>query len=123
MQVTLAEAALRLQVSEKTVRRWVHNGKLQGTQVSTDRGFQWMVDIPDALPDPQAGSGEASTELQLLRDMNALLKDRLDMMDRELETKNNQIRELHILLQQAQIALPAPQSTQSLPWWQFWRRR
>jgi excisionase family DNA binding protein len=120
MQVTLAEAATHLGVSEKTVRRWVHNGKLQGTQVSTDRGFQWMVDIPD---DPSASSGEApSGEVQSLKEMNALLRDRLDMMDRELET-NTQIRELHILLQQAQAALPTPQSTHRVPWWQFWQRR
>jgi hypothetical protein len=117
MQVTLGEAAIRLQVSEKTVRRWVHNGKLQGRQMPTDRGFQWMVDIPDDLPESET----PSSEMQALRDINALLKDRLDMMDEELEAKNTQIQQLHILLQQAQAALPSPQGTQR-PWWQFWHR-
>lgn len=80
-----------------------------------------MVDIPDGLP-----GTDATGEVQALRDMNALLKSRLDMMDKEVETKNTQIQQLHVLLQSAiggQAALPSPQSTQRLPRWQFWRRR
>jgi excisionase family DNA binding protein len=111
MQVTLSAAATYLNVSEKTVRRWVHSGKLQGTQMPTDRGFQWMVDIPaDLLEAPEEPSGE----LEALREMNRLLCQ-------ELAAKNEQIRELHILLQGLQSALPSPQSTQR-PWWRFWRR-
>jgi excisionase family DNA binding protein len=111
MQVTLSEAATRLNVSEKTVRRWVHSGKLQGTQMPTDRGFQWMVNLPDNLPEPPE---ETSGELEALREMNRLLCQ-------ELSAKNEQIRELHILIQGLQAALPSPQGTQR-PWWRFWRR-
>jgi hypothetical protein len=111
MQVTLSEAAVRLKMSEKTVRRWVHSGKLQGSQMPTDRGFQWMVDLPDDLLEtPEEPSGE----LDALREMNKLLCQ-------ELAAKNEQIRELHILLQGLQAALPSPQGTQH-PWWCFWRR-
>jgi excisionase family DNA binding protein len=109
MQVTLSEAATRLKVSEKTVRRWVHRGKLQGSQMPTDRGFQWMVDISDDLPEPPE---EPSGELEALREMNKLLCQ-------ELTAKNEQIKELHILLQQAQAALPAPRNGRR--WWRFWR--
>jgi predicted site-specific integrase-resolvase len=109
MQVTLAEATRLLKISDKTARRWLRNGKLQGSQVSTDKGLQWLVDVADNLP------GESSGELETLREMNSLLRQRLDAADRELESKNKQIEQLHVqmgqlhvLLQQAQAALPSP---------------
>ena len=108
MQVTIAEAAQLLGLSEKTVRRRVITGRLQATQMSTYKGYTWMVDLPDDLAKPESG------ELQALR-------DRVAAQDRELEAKNEQIRQLHILLQQAQAALPSPKGTQR-PWWRFWRR-
>ncbi len=111
MQVTLSEAAVHLKVSEKTVRRWVHSGKLQGSQMPTERGFLWMVDLADDLLEP---SEEPSGELEALREMNKLLCQ-------ELAAKNEQIRELHILLQGLQAALPSPQGTQR-PWWRFWQQ-
>ena len=81
---------------------------------------QWMVDILDGLlVEPEE---ESSGELQALREINSLLKERLDAaVDRELTIKNEQIRELHILLQGLQAALPSPQGTQR-PWWHFWQR-
>jgi excisionase family DNA binding protein len=118
MQMTLSEAAAYLKLSERTVRRWLHSGKLQGSQMPTNRGFQWLVEIPDDLPvEPD---GEVSSELQSLRDMNALLIKRLDLADQELEARRREVQELHVLLQQAQAALPSPQSAQR-PWWRFWR--
>lgn len=112
MQVTLSEATRLLKISDKTARRWLRNGKLQGSQVTTDRGVQWMVILPDNLPPPEDPSGE----LEALREMNKLLSQ-------ELTAKNEQIRELHILLQGLQGALSAPQPTQRPPWWRFWHRR
>jgi excisionase family DNA binding protein len=53
MQVTIAEAARILGVPEKTVRRKVHNGELQGTQIDTPRGFRWMVEVPNGDPDQE----------------------------------------------------------------------
>jgi excisionase family DNA binding protein len=119
MQVTLSEAAVRLKLSERTVRRWLHSGKLQGSQMPTDRGFQWLVDIPDDLQvEPE---GEAPGEMQALRDMNAVLMRRLDLADQELEARRREVQELHVLLQQAQAALPASQGAPR-PWWWFWHR-
>jgi excisionase family DNA binding protein len=115
MQVTIAEAAQLLGLSEKTVRRRVLNGRLQGTQMSTYKGYTWLVDLPDDLAKPESG------ELHALR-------DRVAAQDRELEAKNHQIEQLHVqieqlhvLLQQAQAALPSPQGTHR-PWWRFWER-
>jgi hypothetical protein len=38
----------------------------------------------------------------------------------ELSAKNRQIEQLHVLLQQAQTALPA--TRENHPWWRFWER-
>jgi chromosome segregation ATPase len=79
------------------------------------------VDVPDNLPE------EPSGELESLREMNSLLRHRLDAADRELEAKNKQIEQLHVqieqlhvLLQQSQAALPAPNHNRA--WWRFWQR-
>jgi hypothetical protein len=126
MQVTIAEAARLLGLSQKTVRRRVVRGELPGIQEATPQGYTWFVDIPDQPPEFEAEM--PSGELQALRELNVALGDRIDAQDRELEAKNQQlaakdeqIRELHILLQQAQAALPAPRDNRS--WWQrLWRR-
>jgi predicted site-specific integrase-resolvase len=114
MQVTIAEAAQLLGLSEKTIRRRVVTGRLHGTQMSTYKGYTWLVDVPDDLIEPETG------ELHALR-------DRVVAQDRELEAKNKQIEQLHVqieqlhvLLQQSQAALPAPRDGHS--WWRFWRR-
>ncbi len=110
MDVTITEAARRLGISERTVRRRLHNGELQGRQVSTPQGFVWIIATPDDQPNGKAADGE----LEALRELVDLLKD-------QVETKDQQIKELHILLQQAQAALPAPRDNRS--WWQrLWRK-
>jgi hypothetical protein len=47
-------------------------------------------------------------------------KEQLSAKDRQLENKDRQIEELHVLLQHAQVALPAPRENR--PWWRFWER-
>ncbi len=111
MQTTIPEAARRLGLSEKTIRRRVHNGDLTGTQVSTRQGFTWMVDIPDDVPGEDARSDERGEDNPDLRELVATLKD-------ELARKNTQIEQLHVLLQQQALALPAPGRS----WWRFWER-
>jgi hypothetical protein len=40
----------------------------------------------------------------------------IEALTTELEAKNKQIEQLHVLLQQAQAALPTPRR----PWWRWW---
>jgi transposase-like protein len=117
MQVTISEAARSLGVSEHTVRRRVRSGELPGKQVATPQGFTWIVDIPDDLPEPETFSSEE----RALRELVANLQDRINAQGKELEAKNKQIEQLHVLLQQAQAALPAPREN-GRPWWRFWGR-
>jgi hypothetical protein len=124
MQVTIAEAAERLRLSEHTVRRRVKRGELPSSQVVTPQGFVWMVELPDNSPD---GNSDATGEIKALRELIdqmasqlLVMKDQLASKDHQLEAKDRQIEQLHVLLQQAQAALPAPGAAR--PWWKWWRR-
>jgi hypothetical protein len=105
MLVTIAEAARRLRLSEYTIRRRLRTGELPGEQVPTPQGYVWMVEVDDEPPDTSA-DGEVAALISVLRE--------------QLEAKDKQIEQLHILLQQAQSALPAPRNGR--PWWRVWRR-
>jgi hypothetical protein len=128
MQVTIAEAAERLRLSERTVRRRVKSGELSGCQLSTPQGYVWMVDLPD---DWTIGQADSTSEVKVLREWIDQMSTQLDLMQSQLEAKDKQtqsqleakdkqIEQLHVLLQQAQAALPAPRDNRS--WWRFWRR-
>ena len=116
MQATISEAARRLGVPEKTVRRQVRNGELPGTQVATPQGYRWMVDLPDEGPQQEDNHKEhRDDDCVDLRAMVEILQTQVAADREELTAKNEQIRELHVLLQQTQAALPAPRDGRS--WW------
>jgi hypothetical protein len=53
--------------------------------------------------------------------MVAMLQERVNAQQEELEARRREVQELHVLLQQAQAALPTPRDHR--PWWQrLWRR-
>jgi hypothetical protein len=110
VQVTVAEAALKLRVSEQTIRRRLHRRDLPGIQVPSPQGFVWLVDLPD-----ESTTVEVDDTLHKLVDN---MQSQIDTLTQELEAKNKQIEQLHVLLQQAQAALPAPRR----PWWRRWQR-
>jgi hypothetical protein len=124
MQVTIADAARLLRVSEHTVRRRVRNGELPSSQVDTPQGFIWMVELPDGVSTDSPVSSELAAMRELIASLNEqvqVLKGQLDAKDKQMESKDRQIEQLHILLQQAQAALPTPKENR--PWWQrVWRR-
>jgi predicted RNase H-like nuclease (RuvC/YqgF family) len=130
--INIREAAERLGVVEATVRRRIHRGEIEAVQQPTPQGFVWMVELPDDVDEVQAKS---TGEVQALRELVGSLRSQVEAKDREVETrdrqmeilsqqleaKDRQIGELHVLLQQAQAALPAPRNNRS--WWQrVWRR-
>jgi hypothetical protein len=137
--VTMAEAARRLDVTVETVKRRLRRGELQGQQQPRPQGFTWLIEMPEDKGDqdstPSVTPSDTPTsnaEVHRLEDMISLLQKELDITREELEhqrsmyqselvSKNKQIEQLHILLQQAQAALPAPRDNHS--WWQrLWRR-
>jgi hypothetical protein len=117
MQVTISEAARLLGISEPTASRRVRSGELPGTQTPTPQGFVWMVELPDDLPMDTEPSGEIAA----LRELNAQLKSQVEAQGMELEARRREVQELHVLLQQAQAALPVPKEQQQSWWRRLWR--
>jgi hypothetical protein len=133
--VTLAEAAHHLGVSVDTVRRRLQKGELKGQQQARPQGFTWLIDIPeetepsssiagsqaDAEVNSEVSLAACQAEISRLESMVAMLQDRVNAQQEELEARRREVQELHVLLQQAQAALPAPRDNR--PWWQrLWRR-
>ena len=116
MEVTITEAARRLGISERTVRRRLHSEELMGRQVTTPQGFVWTVDMPDDMSDDQPDGKASDKELEAFKEMVDILRD-------QVQTKDQQIKELHILLQQTQAALPAPKENHHASWRRFWQRK
>ena len=141
--VTKKEAAELLGLSIETIDRRLKRGELQGKKQSRPQGFTWLIEVSDEL-DNQSGTGESpqlgtpvmapqstpdmTGEIHRLEELVAALKDEVSLLQHQLaaqqtqlESKDKQIEQLHILLQQAQAALPAPRDNR--PWWQrLWRR-
>jgi excisionase family DNA binding protein len=125
MQVTISEAAKLLRVSEHTVRRRVHNGELPSIQVARSQGYIWMVELPDDMSPDTPPPSEIVALHQLIDSLNAQvdsLKGQLDAKDKQLETRAREVQELHVLLQQAQAALPAPKDDHPSWWYKLWHR-
>jgi excisionase family DNA binding protein len=132
-QVSIDEAARLLGVSQDTIRRRIRNGELKAHQETRPQGYVWRVTLPDEEPESEGqnhvGDTYLSSELvEALRDTIqrqdntiAQLRTQLEAKDRQLETRAREVQELHVLLQQAQVALPTPRDNR--PWWQrLWRR-
>lgn len=120
MQVTIQEAANKLGIAESTVRRRLRNGELEGQQMPTPQGYTWLVDLPEDLALGSDAEDYPSGEEGLLRELVDALRYQVSGLEGQLGTKDRQIEQLHVLLQQAQAALPPPRSNR--PWWRIWRR-
>jgi excisionase family DNA binding protein len=127
--VSIKEAAQRLGVVEATVRRHIRNRELVAHQVPRPQGFVWMVELPDDETGKPDNNGMSEELVESLRDTIRRqdetidqLQEQLQSKDGQLESKDRQIEQLHVLLQQAQAALPAPKEDH-LSWWQrLWHR-
>jgi hypothetical protein len=133
--VSVIEAAQFLGVSTHTVKRRLKKGELKGEQQATPQGFVWLVEvaddpvecedavaddsgtIPTATPD---WSSHYEEVIEHLKTDLAARDKQIDFLKGELESRRREVQELHVLLQQAQAALPAPRENR--PWWRFWQR-
>ncbi|MFQ5860506.1 MAG: excisionase family DNA-binding protein [Dehalococcoidia bacterium] len=128
--LSITEAARRLAVSEKTVRRRIQRGELTAERAPAPGGFEYRVSLDDQLaetaPHGRTDGGMATDGQHLASETD--LGKALEMLRQQIEEKDRQIAELHVLLRQAHEvvvrALPAPGSTgerRSRWWWPFGR--
>ena len=105
------EAGQRLDITEKTVLRWIKLGKLRAQR----SGKCWLI---EPVKIGEGKTEEISEDVRTLREIIELLKRELEDSKRELGEKNKQISELHILLGRKAL----PQGEESRHWWRFWGR-
>jgi hypothetical protein len=123
--VALPEAAQRLGISVDTVKRRLRRGELKGQRVPRPQGYTWLIELADThvdcMADSKAELDSATIEVLNLREMLAMAQSQIATQKEELEAKNKQIEQLHVLLQQAQAVLPVPRENRS--WWhRLWHR-
>ncbi len=89
----------------------------------SSEGYTWRVEFPDEQANEETAQvvGAVSGELlEALRDTISRQDETITHLRNQMEAKDKQLGEVHVLLQQAQAALPAPQENHR-SWWQFWR--
>jgi excisionase family DNA binding protein len=118
-RVTIREAAGRLGVSPDTIRRRVRSGELASTREQRGGGSVIYVELPDAAPTaqavttyhlPTAEPTAGGNDLPPVPPEVVILKDYVSELKRQLEAREREVRELHVLLEQAQRALPPPRA-------------
>ncbi len=123
--VPIAEAARRLGVSVDTVKRRLRNGELQGHKQPGRGGFSWLIELEGSSPSNNWGNASANAtdasvndgQVQVLHELVEVLKNEVGRLKGELEAKGREVQQLHVLLQQAQTALPAPRDGRT--WWRL----
>lgn len=123
--LTIADAAAQLGVSHKTIRRYLHTGKLLGQQAPTSHGPQWYID-PQSLepldtpgqtpgrtieiipPDPDSTPGQILNRLTTtILELQTELHDQQATLHQIAET----LAQLHETLNQ-----PSPPRRWHWPW-------
>jgi hypothetical protein len=132
--VSIGQAVTRLGVSEVTIRRRLRKGELKGQKRQTPQGYVWLIELPDDVSEDKknSDSGEGESLSELVAALRSQVEGQQELVDslqaqvkvqqEELAAKNKQIEQLHILLQQAQAALPVAQEKQHSWWYKLWHR-
>jgi hypothetical protein len=108
----LHDAALRLGVSERTLRRRIKAGQLVGRQVATPQGYRWLVDIGDAVLVPASQSEEWR---RIVEERDAYKGAIADVHD-ELVAIRALLEEL-VATRQGVNPAPTGQPEERLSWW------
>ncbi len=96
----VGQAAAILGISAEAVRKRLKRGSLQGSKDSAGR---WRVRLDKALHGGQDAAWTAP-DTELIRQ----LKAEVTFLRSELAARSDEVRRSHILVQQAQQALPPP---------------
>ena len=128
--VDLATAAARLGLTVETVRKRLQRGKLKGFK-GADGSWRVTLDRVDKRQDSpgqtagqeQDKPGQADGPLvAALRDEVLFLRSQLQARDDALQRRDEEIRRVHVLLQQEQQQVKALTDQREPPpsWWRRW---
>ncbi len=121
--LTIQAAAHSLGISEITIRRKLRSGQIPGHQEDPPSG-RWWVDIPDdqqPSPSPDNGSAHVFAEVgHGFKELIAVLKGEVSSLQHHLETREREVRELHVIIQQQALALPSARVSNKGWWRRMW---
>ena len=119
LELTVKQAAKRLNRSTRTIRRWCQTGKLRGRKVDREDGLEeWRIEsVSVALVRPAARRGQRPRGQSV------------DSTAEELRLLREEIAEYHTVIGQLvtriaglETAVRQLPPARSKPWWALWRR-
>lgn len=121
--LTIQAAAHRLGIAEITIRRKLRSGQIPGHQEDPP-SRRWWVDIPDDQL-PSAGPDDGTTEAVAeeghgFKELIEVLKREVSSLHHHLETREREVRELHVIIQQQALALPSGRVSNKGWWRRMW---
>lgn len=119
---SISEAADLLNLSPKTIRRYIKSGKLPSTKVPTKFGDEYRItQIPENLQQEAAEQSEANSKIEMVRpEENALTLDTQKLYQEnirlaaQLGAATERIRQLEEQLK-SQLSLTQPENNLTLP--------
>jgi hypothetical protein len=126
--VDLSTAAKRLGLTVETVRKRLQRGKIKGFK-GADGAWRVVLDKVDSRQD---SAGQAAGQKQDKPGQNdnpliAALRDEVHFLRSQLQARDEEIRRVHVLLQQEQQQVKAlsdrredQRENARRPWWQIW---
>jgi hypothetical protein len=121
--VDLATASALLGLTAETIRKRLQRGKIKGFKAA---GGAWRV-VLDKVDSKQDSPGQTAGQEQDKpgQEDSALvqtLREDIRFLRSQLLSRDEEIRRVHVLLQQEQQQVKAlTDQRERRPWWQFWR--
>jgi hypothetical protein len=116
--VDLATAAVRLGLAAETVRKRLQRGKIKGFK-TPDGTWRVVLDKVDNVQDSpgQAAGQEQDKPGQADAPLVAALRDEVHFLRSQLQARDEEIRRVHVLLQQEQQVKALADQQERRPLW------
>jgi IS30 family transposase len=115
--LSISKAADILGKSPKTILRWIQRGTLKEGRIAGHD--EWRMDGIDTVQSTVHDNVQVDVLLCEKDAEIAQLATEVDLLKSQIEAKDKQLSELHVVLTRTQNALPEPRRTSGR---RFWRR-
>jgi MerR family transcriptional regulator, copper efflux regulator len=120
---SISEAAELLNLSSKTIRRYIKSGKLPFTKVPTKFGDEYRItEIPEPLR--QEAEAQAQSQARIKVELTPVKEPVMNLDAQQLYQENMRLAaqlgaatEKIRHLEEQLLLIEAPKTTLSLPWW------
>jgi flagellar capping protein FliD len=127
-KLSVNEAALKLNISPQSVKRWINQGKLNGEKfngkwyVIVNEIFEHQLDTNDIHLDTNNGSKDLRDEIQHLRNQLTRCDEQIDALTRSLDQAQQLLAVQTKTNASLTDRLQAIEDMRHRPWWRFWRQ-